>query len=135
MLDLDLDLEADLGVDTVKQAEVMLRSARLTASRGTTTQTARFPTLAHVIRLRATTGAPILPSRPPIPAANELKGECQSRKRSTSPAPASEARPRRAVPSIRLRSASLALVVEKTGYPRTCWTWTWISKPISEWIP
>ena len=28
MLDLDLDLEADLGIDTVKQAECSRRSAR-----------------------------------------------------------------------------------------------------------
>ena len=33
MLALDLDLEADLGVDTVKQAECSPPSARSTASR------------------------------------------------------------------------------------------------------
>ena len=51
MLDLDLDLEADLGVDTVKQAEVMatIREAYGIA-RDDQIKLRDFPTLAHVIR-------------------------------------------------------------------------------------
>ena len=51
MLDLDLDLEADLGVDTVKQAEVMatVREAYGIA-RDDKIKLRDFPTLAHVIR-------------------------------------------------------------------------------------
>ena len=38
MLDLDLDLEADLGIDTVKQAEMFAADPRgATTSRATTT--------------------------------------------------------------------------------------------------
>jgi acyl carrier protein len=51
MLDLDLDLEADLGVDTVKQAEVFaaIREA-YGITRDDKIKLRDFPTLAHVIR-------------------------------------------------------------------------------------
>ena len=51
MLDLDLDLEADLGVDTVKQAEVFatIREAYGIA-RDDQIKLRDYPTLAHVIR-------------------------------------------------------------------------------------
>ena len=51
MLDLDLDLEADLGVDTVKQAEVFA-SIRETYGipRDENRKLRDYPTLAHVIR-------------------------------------------------------------------------------------
>ena len=51
MLDLDLDLEADLGIDTVKQAE-MFASVReaYKIPRDQTLRLRDFPTLAHVIR-------------------------------------------------------------------------------------
>ena len=51
MLDLDLDLEADLGVDTVKQAE-MFAAIRETYNipRDPNLKLRDFPTLAHVIQ-------------------------------------------------------------------------------------
>ena len=51
MLDLDLDLEADLGVDTVKQAE-MFAAVRATYNipRDENLKLRDFPTLAHVIK-------------------------------------------------------------------------------------
>ena len=51
MLDLDLDLEADLGVDTVKQAE-LFAAIRETYSipRDENVKLRDYPTLAHVIR-------------------------------------------------------------------------------------
>jgi len=51
MLDLDLDLEADLGVDTVKQAEVFatIREA-YNIARDENRKLRDYPTLAHVIR-------------------------------------------------------------------------------------
>ena len=50
MLDLDLDLEADLGIDTVKQAEIFA-SMRETygIARDENMKLRDFPTLAHVI--------------------------------------------------------------------------------------
>ena len=50
LLDLDLDLEADLGVDTVKQAEVFAAvRARFGVERDETLSLRDFPTLTHVI--------------------------------------------------------------------------------------
>ncbi len=50
LLDLDLDLEADLGVDTVKQAEVFAAvRERFNVERDDTLQLRDFPTLTHVI--------------------------------------------------------------------------------------
>src|SRR5205085_5451099 len=51
MLDLDLDLEADLGVDTVKQAEVFAAvRAAYSIPRDENLKLRDFPTLAHVIQ-------------------------------------------------------------------------------------
>jgi acyl carrier protein len=50
MLDLDLDLEADLGVDTVKQAEVFAAiRGHYDIPRDENLQLSEFPTLAHVV--------------------------------------------------------------------------------------
>ena len=50
LLDLDLDLEADLGVDTVKQAEVFAAVRdRFNVERDENLQLRDFPTLTHVI--------------------------------------------------------------------------------------
>ena len=50
LLDLDLDLEADLGVDTVKQAEVFAAvRERFNVERDENLQLRDFPTLTHVI--------------------------------------------------------------------------------------
>ncbi|HXB71422.1 MAG TPA: SDR family NAD(P)-dependent oxidoreductase, partial [Candidatus Acidoferrales bacterium] len=70
MLDLDLDLEADLGIDTVKQAE-MFASVRAAfgITRDATLKLRDFPTLAHVIQF-AHNGQAALPiaQAPPAPA-------------------------------------------------------------------
>ena len=51
MLDLDLDLEADLGVDTVKQAEVFAEVREVySIERDDQLQMREFPTLAHVVQ-------------------------------------------------------------------------------------
>jgi NAD(P)-dependent dehydrogenase (short-subunit alcohol dehydrogenase family) len=51
MLDLDLDLEADLGIDTVKQAEMFASvRAAFNIPRDAELKLRDFPTLAHVIR-------------------------------------------------------------------------------------
>ena len=50
LLDLDLDLEADLGVDTVKQAEVFAAVRdKFNVERDENLQLRDFPTLTHVI--------------------------------------------------------------------------------------
>src|SRR5208283_1356445 len=51
MLDLDLDLEADLGVDTVKQAEMFAAIREIyNIPRDENLKLRDYPTLAHVIR-------------------------------------------------------------------------------------
>ena len=51
MLDLDLDLEADLGIDTVKQAEMFAAiRAAYNIPRDENLKLRDFPTLAHVIK-------------------------------------------------------------------------------------
>src|SRR5581483_6221577 len=51
MLDLDLDLEADLGVDTVKQAEIFASIREIyNIPRDENRKLRDYPTLAHVIR-------------------------------------------------------------------------------------
>jgi acyl carrier protein len=51
MLDLELDLEADLGIDTVKQAEVFAAiRAEYGIARDDTLKLRDFPTLAHTIK-------------------------------------------------------------------------------------
>ena len=93
LLDLDLDLEADLGVDTVKQAEVFAAvRAKFGIPRDENLQLRDFPTLAHVIgfaRDRGTIGV-----APAVPAAQVQAADSRRPRR---PAPRTEAaeRPRR----------------------------------------
>ena len=119
MLDVDLDLEADLGVDTVKQAEVMatIREAYGIA-RDDKIKLRDFPTLAHVIRFvheRKPELGSAAQHRPPSAAAEP-------------PPPVKEHEQVKATPVLAPLSAKeedsdpvkkriLALMVEKTGYP------------------
>ncbi len=71
LLDLDLDLEADLGVDTVKQAEVFAAvRERFGVERDDNLALREFPTLAHVIGwIRDKTGIqPVAPVAAPVAA-------------------------------------------------------------------
>ena len=86
MLDLDLDLEADLGVDTVKQAEMFAAvRAAYNIPRDENVKLRDFPTLAHVIKFAQTVSVcrPVAPT-PPAPASAKPEA----------PAPAPVARPR-----------------------------------------
>jgi acyl carrier protein len=58
LLDPDLDLEADLGIDTVKQAEMFASvRAEFNIPRDQALRLRDFPTLAHVIRFAEERGA------------------------------------------------------------------------------
>jgi acyl transferase domain-containing protein/acyl carrier protein len=99
MLDLDLDLEADLGIDTVKQAELFV-AVRDTfdIERDDSLQLRDYPTLSHVIGFvkdRSPAAADAVAT--PAPAA-------------PSPAPAAPAQDP-------VEAQILALVAEQTGYP------------------
>jgi len=142
MLDLDLDLEADLGVDTVKQAEVFasVREAYGIA-RDDQLRLRDFPTLAHVIRFvyerrpdladprgarpveetqKKSSGPPETPqpmeNRPaPLEPETSAKsvGQGQNGDR-----PGGEPLPPTAVAIDPVKDGIIELVVEKTGYPR-----------------
>ncbi|MGE5206027.1 MAG: SDR family NAD(P)-dependent oxidoreductase, partial [Chlamydiota bacterium] len=110
MLDLDLDLEADLGVDTVKQAEVFaaVREA-YSIPRDEKLKLRDFPTLAHVIRFVHERRHDISAAEPAIAAAEA---------REVVQAIPPEAPPTVATDADAVKERILALVVEKTGYPK-----------------
>ncbi len=116
MLDLDLDLEADLGVDTVKQAEVFatIREA-YNIARDENRKLRDYPTLAHVIRF-------VYEKRPDLaaaPAAAKEEVKLTTPKTAVvadKPAPA--ATPAQVAAGDSVKERILALVVEKTGYPK-----------------
>ena len=123
MLDLDLDLEADLGVDTVKQAEVMatIREA-YSIPRDDSIKLRDFPTLARVIQfvhdrrpdlvtaqpapIQAPTAAPAIPKQSEVKAPEVNAAEVKA------PAPIS------ANAGDPVKDRIVALMVEKTGYPQ-----------------
>jgi acyl transferase domain-containing protein/acyl carrier protein/NAD(P)-dependent dehydrogenase (short-subunit alcohol dehydrogenase family) len=109
MLDLDLDLEADLGVDTVKQAEVFaaVREAYGIA-RDDQIKLRDFPTLAHVIRF-------VHERRPDVLGKPEAGKTIQEEVKPAMPAPVPVSTKNATGNSVKDRV--LALVVEKTGYP------------------
>ena len=107
MLDLDLDLEADLGVDTVKQAEVFAEiRGHYDIPRDENLQLSEFPTLAHVVQF-------VRDRRPDQPAAPEP----------AAPASDAAAPSAAAVPAVAgnddtaIAQRVLAIVSEMTGYP------------------
>ena len=123
MLDLDLDLEADLGVDTVKQAEVFasIREA-YGIVRDETVKLREFPTLAHVIRfvhqrrpeLGSAQAAAI--QQPGVVASPPAVPEVAKQEREVKTVPVSLAASGDGTDPVKERI--LALVVEKTGYPQ-----------------
>jgi NAD(P)-dependent dehydrogenase (short-subunit alcohol dehydrogenase family)/acyl carrier protein len=125
MLDLDLDLEADLGVDTVKQAEVFasVREAYGIA-RDDQLRLHDFPTLAHVIRF-------VYERRPDLagPTGTRQAETPESKVSASSAIPlvleSNSALPERQITATTdeqggdaVKERILELVVEKTGYPR-----------------
>ena len=79
MLDLDLDLEADLGVDTVKQAEMFAAIREIyNIPRDENRKLRDYPTLAHVIRF-VYEKRPDLASAAPPAAAPHVKEEVRAR--------------------------------------------------------
>jgi len=121
MLDLDLDLEADLGVDTVKQAEMFAAIREIyNIPRDENRKLRDYPTLAHVIRF-------VFEQRPDLVAAASPAPATAADQVTTSATPAPEAasapQPEASAPltagvtADSVKQRILALVVEKTGYP------------------
>ena len=87
LLDVDLDLEADLGVDTVKQAEVFAAVRdRFGVERDENVALRDFPTLTHVIGwVRDKTGIQPVAAAPAAPAAATDAPHGRNRQRSSIP--------------------------------------------------
>ncbi len=106
MLDLDLDLEADLGVDTVKQAEMFAAIREIySIPRDENRKLRDYPTLAHVIRF-------VYEKRPDLAAPAQPLAENSE---PSAPAPAPVAA--QAITDDAIRNKVLEIVAEKTGYP------------------
>ncbi len=120
MLDLDLDLEADLGVDTVKQAEMFAAIREIyNIPRDENRKLRDYPTLAHVIRF-VFEKRPDLAAVHPAPAATLKAPDAPITKeetKSTEPTLVA-ATPTAAVGADSVKDRVLVLVVEKTGYPK-----------------
>ena len=107
MLDLDLDLEADLGVDTVKQAEMFAAIREIyNIPRDENRKLRDYPTLAHVIRFVYEMRPDLLGTAPSSPAAAE------------SPVPAPSPATTQAPTDDAIKEKVLEIVAEKTGYPK-----------------
>ena len=107
LLDVDLDLEADLGVDTVKQAEVFAAvREKYGVERDDAVALRDFPTLAHVIAwVREKTG--IQAVSPAAPAVATRDRGC----------PSGRAHRRCCSAGDEVADAVVAIVAEMTGYP------------------
>ena len=110
LLDMELDLEADLGIDTVKQAEVFAQIREAYGiTRDDTLKLRDYPTLNHVVGfVRERTPQATPADTPPAAAPTEPVAAPE-------PAPAPAAAPAAADDDVPARV--LAIVAEQTGYP------------------
>ncbi len=124
MLDVDLDLEADLGIDTVKQAEVFASMREAYAiPRDDTVKMRDFPTLAHIIRfIEERAAVPVIePVRQPaaaVPAAQAAPPEEVFVEEAPTELRAEEPISEAPLRAEDVEERVLALVAEKTGYPQ-----------------
>ncbi len=116
MLDVDLDLEADLGVDTVKQAEMFAAIREIyNIPRDENRKLRDYPTLAHVIRFVYEKRPDLAGVAAPSPKTAEMPAPTPTPvvAQAPSPVPAPAAGPDESV-----KERILELMVEKTGYPK-----------------
>jgi acyl transferase domain-containing protein/acyl carrier protein/NAD(P)-dependent dehydrogenase (short-subunit alcohol dehydrogenase family) len=109
MLDLELDLEADLGIDTVKQAEMFAAiRAAYDIPRDESLKLRDFPTLAHAVKFvydrRPDLKAPV---KAAAPSAVSAPAEVGAAPQATAVEPARDA----------VKDKVMAIIAEKTGYP------------------
>jgi acyl carrier protein/NAD(P)-dependent dehydrogenase (short-subunit alcohol dehydrogenase family) len=119
MLDLDLDLEADLGIDTVKQAEMFaLIRAAYDIPREDSLKLRDFPTLAHIVKFvydRRPDLTPVSAAAPQSAAA--VVAEPQAAPAALSAAPVPTPAPSAEAESDGVKEMVLKIIAEKTGYP------------------
>ncbi len=115
MLDLELDLEADLGVDTVKQAELFATVREAYAiPRDDQLKLRDFPTLDHVIHfvLERAPHTAAGPAPAAAPEAAPVESPPPAVTPETEPVPAGTA-----LSEDEVRQRVVAMVADKTGYP------------------
>jgi malonyl CoA-acyl carrier protein transacylase len=112
MLDLDLDLEADLGIDTVKQAEMFAAiRAAYNIPRDDSLKLRDFPTLAHAIQF-------VYDRRPDLKPGHAISPAAESPVPAQAVAKADEPPVRSAAADGDLvKEKVLQIIAEKTGYP------------------
>ncbi len=89
MLDLELDLEADLGVDTVKQAEMFAAVREIyNIPRDENRKLRDYPTLGHVIRFVYEKRPDLAPGVTPAPVTVETTAKVEPTVTATVAAPA-----------------------------------------------
>jgi acyl transferase domain-containing protein len=112
MLDLELDLEADLGVDTVKQAELFAAIREIyNIPRDENRKLRDYPTLAHVIQF-------VFDKRPDLAAAPAAATDEVTQAAPTIPMAVDQPAVAATPTADAVKERILALVVEKTGYPK-----------------
>ena len=111
LLDMDLDLEADLGIDTVKQAEVFATIRETYGiERDDALKLRDYPTLNHVVAFVNERSRPDAPS--PRPACRRRRSR------------------RRRPPRVMLRRGCWRSWLSRRVIRRSCWTWIWIWRRI-----
>jgi acyl transferase domain-containing protein/acyl carrier protein/NAD(P)-dependent dehydrogenase (short-subunit alcohol dehydrogenase family) len=119
MLDLDLDLEADLGIDTVKQAEMFAAiRAAYDIPREDNLKLRDFPTLAHTIQFVYDRRPDLKPSGAAgvVQAAAAVAAEPQGNQAVSAQAPSTSV-PFPGLESDGVKETVLQIIAEKTGYP------------------
>ncbi|HUL61341.1 MAG TPA: SDR family NAD(P)-dependent oxidoreductase [Anaeromyxobacteraceae bacterium] len=110
LLDMDLDLEADLGVDTVKQAETFAAvREEWSIPRIENLRLRDFPTLRHVVGF-------VREHRPDLATRTATATAAAAATPTASPTPTPSATPT-ASPADPVTARVVAIVSEKTGYP------------------
>jgi acyl transferase domain-containing protein/NAD(P)-dependent dehydrogenase (short-subunit alcohol dehydrogenase family)/acyl carrier protein len=119
MLDLDLDLEADLGVDTVKQAEMFAAIREIYGiPRDETRKLRDYPTLAHVIRFVYENRPDLAEQSAPVQPGDQEDTVIPQTVNATPPSSEQPAAQQLTQEADSVKERILALVVEKTGYPQ-----------------
>ncbi|MDY6038876.1 MAG: beta-ketoacyl synthase N-terminal-like domain-containing protein, partial [Elusimicrobiaceae bacterium] len=124
MLDIDLDMEADLGIDTVKQAELF---ASLREHYGIAQQDGiqlkDYPTIRHCIKFvlnnaGASAAQPaVVPQATVAPAPVAQPAPVAAPAPQATVAPVAAAKPAAALDEATVTKEVVAMVAEKTGYP------------------
>src|ERR1017187_9367907 len=118
MLDVDLDLEADLGVDTVKQAEMFAAIREIyNIPRDESRKLRDYPTLARVIRF-VYEKRPDLASAIPVSKTAEMPAVVSTPAATQPTPPTPQATSPKDGAGEAVKERILALMVEKTGYPK-----------------